>query len=208
MGTMKVFLRRKLTIEQVIEIRASDEPRRALAEKYGVSVSSIGQIVTGKTWRPRPSIAAEFAKRTTLDPATGCVNWTSTLNDHGYGMFTLNGRLRRAHRISWTMHRGPIPQGIFVCHHCDNPACVNPDHLFLGTARDNVADMMSKGRGRYIAFKGEESSRARLSDVNVLDIRADKGTAASIALKYGVSEWYVHKIRQGRARIHAGKSPQ
>lgn len=74
-----------------------------------------------------------------------CWIW-DTQQKHGYGQLRAFGKLYRAHRFSYELHFGPIPEGLFVCHKCDNPPCVNPDHLFLGTAKDNIQDMIAKGR--------------------------------------------------------------
>lgn len=78
-----------------------------------------------------------------------CWIWTGARNPAGYGNIRgFKSETMKAHRLSWIMHRGDIPKGMNVCHHCDNPPCVNPDHLFIGTFQDNTADCKSKGRLR------------------------------------------------------------
>ncbi len=76
----------------------------------------------------------------------GCWEWTGLVNESGYGRIYVYGRVDRAHRLSYRIHLGPIPKGMFVCHHCDNPPCCNPSHLFLGTHMDNMRDATAKRR--------------------------------------------------------------
>ena len=80
------------------------------------------------------------------DEATGCWVWTGNVRNDGYGRTKFRGKDWGAHRLSFTVFRYPVPDGLFVCHTCDRPLCVNPDHLFLGTALDNNGDAKRKGR--------------------------------------------------------------
>lgn len=79
----------------------------------------------------------------------GCWEWTGSLQTQGYGNIEIKGKRLLPHRIAYVLHKGEIPQGLSVCHHCDNPKCCNPEHLFLGTAADNMNDASQKGRMAY-----------------------------------------------------------
>ncbi len=88
-----------------------------------------------------------FSAKVAPEPNTGCWLWCGSPNSSGYGELKVCGRMLKAHRVSYELHIGEIPQGLHVCHHCDTPLCVNPSHLFVGTNADNVRDRMAKGRG-------------------------------------------------------------
>ncbi len=110
--------------------------------------------VFGKTGRPATPPSARFWQK--VQKGDGCWEWQGSRNKLGYGITSLRGRAIRAHRVSWEIVNGPIPDGLLVCHRCDNPACVRPDHLFLGTQIDNLRDMRTKGRGNDIVALARE----------------------------------------------------
>lgn len=121
----------------------------------------------------------------------GCWEWQGQRNHSGYGVFYLVGKYVGAHRVSYGLFVAPIPDGMMVCHHCDNPPCVNPAHLFVGTAKDNTQDMIQKGRGQWnmVGVLGERHRSARLTEVEVASVRrrwADGETMSAMAREKGV----------------------
>lgn len=138
-------------------------------------------------------------RHTDRSSADGCWPYRGSISSHGYGKVavTLDDGKRAdllAHRIAWEREHGPIPRGMFVCHHCDNPPCVRPDHLFLGTPKENTQDMRSKGRGSY----GMNRWSARLSEDDVRAIRAALAQGIigrALARQYGVAGTTISAIR-------------
>lgn len=127
-----------------------------------------------------------------------CWPWIASFDLRGYGQFYWRGRLRRAHRVSWQLAHSEITSDVLVCHHCDNPACVNPKHLFLGTHRDNVQDMIRKGRNVIHGQKGESNGHCKLTDAQVLEIRKRYSRGGirqvDLAQEYGVAQAYVSAL--------------
>lgn len=116
-----------------------------------------------------------------------CWQWTASVLQDGYGQFGVNGSTTRAHRYSWELYNGKIPDGLSVLHHCDNQLCVNPKHLFLGTHRQNMLDMTNKKR----QAKGEQQHLAKLTTKDVLELRrlhkTGKFSRLQIAAMFGIS---------------------
>ena len=128
-----------------------------------------------------------------------CWLWTGAKSRGGYGNFRFPSG-QKAHRFSYSRHVGQIPQGLSVCHRCDNPACVNPDHLFVGTHTDNMKDKMSKGRGNHLV--GTKHPRSKLTESQVLAIRADSRRQVEIAESYGIKQAQVSEIKRRIAWTH------
>ena len=103
----------------------------------------------------KPNGPDEFLAKICTDSRTGCWLWNGAKFENGYGAFSYRNKTVRAHRWSYNYWVGPIPDGLLVCHRCDTPACVNPDHLFVGTQRDNLDDREQKGR----TLRGENHPR-------------------------------------------------
>ncbi len=121
---------------------------------------------------------------------TPCHIWGLDRDDKGYGRANRN---ELAHRVAWVSARGPIPDGLFVCHHCDQPPCVNVEHLFLGTRQDNMDDCRAKGR----FARGEDNGNAKLRapEVRAIKARLHSGASqASIAREFGVSPHAIGSI--------------
>lgn len=159
--------------------------------------------------------AAYIEDRCAPDLNSGCWIWSLAWFRNGYGAVSNRGE-RLAHRLSWRTFRGPIPEGSFVCHKCDTPACVNPDHLFLGSHSANMQDMANKGRhwlvkdprlspwsGNAIPRPaGERAHRASMSNETAVILRrryASGERIADLAQEFGLSYKATYKAASGRS---------
>lgn len=146
-----------------------------------------------------------FFKKISKNQVTGCWDWTACIRSKfGYGGMRFQGKLQDAHRVSWQIHFGPIPDGMYVLHTCDRPICVNPDHLYLGSPRDNVMDAINKGR--FVIFgqhtskaKGQKIASNSLSNNQFEKIKrlANKDLSnEAIGIVVGISGRRVHGVRR------------
>jgi len=144
--------------------------------------------IEGRFWRRIDSSAG----------ADACWPWSGSVDQSGYGMVALDGHARRTHRVAYALAVGPIPTGMLVCHHCDNPPCCNPAHLFLGTLTDNNRDRANKGRSA--ALRGERNGNSKIADADAHVIRLRRASGARVsdlANEYGLNRCTVRRIANG-----------
>lgn len=122
-----------------------------------------------------------------------CWIWRGAHTSYGYGVIKMRDKTLYAHRVMWELTYGPIPDYLCVLHHCDNPPCVRPDHLFLGTRKNNAFDCIQKKRNPI----GENNGRAKLTSAQALEIRNSKLSSYKLASKYRVSRWTIQNIKKG-----------
>ena len=172
---------------------------------------------------PRP-IAERFAEKVAVGGPDECWLWTGVPTRKGYGEMRIGGRVGRsvrAHRLAWQLTNGPIPDGLHVLHTCDNPPCVNPAHLWVGTNQDNVDDRERKGRNTHVFLtgalslsrsrpevmpRGEQHGMHKLTAPDVLEIRRryplGRVTRPRLATEYGVGETAIANVLNGKTWRH------
>lgn len=128
----------------------------------------------------------------------GCIHWVGALNNKGYGQIRVGDKCISTHRAAYEVAHGKLHTGEQVLHQCDNPKCINPDHLFLGTPSTNSIDKVKKRR-QALEMR---LPHTKLTDKDVLTIRAAVGTNAAVALRYGVNPSQISRIRTGARRVH------
>lgn len=193
----------RLTPVQVEEILAWHRTRvtvKDMAARYGVSEYVLHYVIqrAGKGYRPASlpqTVQERFEKKVTR--TAGCWLWMAGRRHFGHGNFRLNGRGIAAHRYSWMLYVGPIPPGLWVLHKCDNPPCVNPAHLYLGTSKDNWRDC--RERHRHNPPKGERQWAAKLDEDKVREIRriGKSMTQKAIAEQFGVTPGAIGGVLRG-----------
>ena len=158
---------------------------------------------------PKPcSIVERFWS--TVVVRKNCWEWSGYSNGNGYGILSVNSRSEGiryniyAHRLSWEIYKGHIPEGMWVLHKCDNPACTNPKHLFLGTNKDNMEDCSRKGRqnGRAKARPGILNGNVCLTEKQVREIKSNTVGCTELGRRLGVHKSLISAIRKRRAWKH------
>ena len=186
--------------------------------------SNLNHIYTmAKAYRTIPHVSEsdkqKFLDRIEIDEQTGCHNWTGNTSSQGYGLLRIDGEKYLASRISYAIYHGEFPAEFCCCHHCDNPKCVNPEHLFLGTHADNMTDKTKKGRGNQprgenhwsktqplLIPRGANHYAAKLDDAKALEIvrlrKEDGLSQRAIAKEFGVCHAIVGRIINRKIWTH------
>lgn len=151
-----------------------------------------------------PKVLEKLLSKTYPEPNTGCWLWAGMLNVSGYGIMKSAAlpqfKTPLTHRISYFLHNGEFNYSLHVLHKCDTPTCINPDHLFLGTHQDNIADRVKKNRSNRVGLKGEKGSMAKLTSKDIDEIRRLRGTMCQrlIGEKFNVKQSTIHYILSGK----------
>jgi len=150
-------------------------------------------------WQRFKTPLERFEEKYIPVPESGCWIW---LTKSKYGVFYLHGTHHTAHRASWILFNGPIPDGMLVCHKCDVPGCVNPTHLFLGTPKDNMQDMITKGRNKIV--RGSQVGNSKLVEKNIFTILISKQSNKELGKRFGVTPDAIYCVRTKKSWKHIG----
>lgn len=147
---------------------------------------------------------ARFLKRVIVGKPTECWTWTGSVMKVGWHGQWRNaaGEIEPTHRAAWRLFKSPIPEGVHILHRCDNPICVNPGHLFMGTQSTNMLDMWAKGRARPKTHLGEKHGMSKVTAEIVKEIRASEESGTVLAAKFGIKPTTVCDIRKRRTWKH------
>lgn len=183
---LRSWIRRGNKLTPCLYCKKEFTQKKSQVRKY-CTKKCFDDIRRGIPYRPLEERFFEKVKK-----GNECWTWMASKNNKGYGKLDQ----RYAHRISWEIHNGKIGEGLEVCHSCDNPICVNPRHLWLGTHKENMRDSVKKGRMFIPGLKGEDHGRAKISENDVLNIRKlwPSKTQVQIGAIYGISHGAVSNI--------------
>lgn len=155
-----------------------------------------------------PKNKARFLSKIHYEPTSGCWLWSAAVGKTGHGQFFLKGNTSKglvaAHRCSYMLHVGSLSPLMLVCHKCDNPYCVNPEHLFTGSHKDNMQDASRKGRTVTPSARGEDSPSALLTENDVIYIRSSKQSLSVLSERFGVSKTAMWDVKTGKTWSHLG----
>jgi transposase len=184
---------------------AEGRAQKDIAKLFGIGESTLSNIKHGLA-RKAPHVS-ELSDReyllsnSKINPSTGCLEWVGSKDKDGYGKVGRVYASRRAHRLMWVVEYGPIPNRLFVCHHCDNSSCIEPSHLFLGTCKENLDDSKAKGRRPL----GSRRINAKLKEADINTIRGLLKSGMSrddIGKMFGVTKGPISKIASGKLWSH------
>jgi hypothetical protein len=187
----------------------SNDTRPFCACGCGGRAKTGARFITGSHLTSRFTTEERFWLNVERIEGDACWKWLGLPDDKGYGRFMVDGRKIRAHQFSWMLHFGPIPDGLEVCHTCDDRLCPKPAHLFVGTHHENMLDAAAKDRmshgGPKNPARGERAPTAKLRDTDIPVIRALSAEGIStrqISLRYGVAHHQIRRILNGTGWVH------
>jgi hypothetical protein len=148
----------------------------------------------GRRGRPNVPLETRFWTKVERRTESECWPWTASTDGFGYGMIGVGSHsTKRSHVVSYELHKGPVPVGMVVRHTCDNPICVNPGHLLIGTVRDNTTDRMERGRSKG----GHPHGPIKVTVADIAFIRASTETTTVLARRFGLSCTHTRRLRRG-----------